>query len=291
MKNLIPQLLILMTLCLVFNNDVSAQYGTTRLGLQSGSTGDHNSFFGFQTGMNAPTGGSNTFVGSQAGKNNSTGFSNTFMGRLAGERNTIGNSNTFIGRFAGRLNTTGTTNAFVGSDSGQQNTTGSYNTFFGASTGIDNTTGEYNTFIGTYAGNANTTGIKNAYLGYSTGFSNVTGSNNVSIGYYAGYNEIGSNKLHIANTDTKSLIYGKFDTDQVAIGTTDNYIPTGFTLAVGGKMIAEEVKVRLRNAWPDYVFEKNYNKPTLEELEVSIVENGHLPNIPSAATVEAEGYL
>lgn len=59
-------------------------------------------------------------------------------------------------------------------------------------------------------------------------------------------------------------------------------------LDVNGTIHAKEVKVDLSN-WPDYVFKKDYNLNTLEEVEKYIVEKGHLPNIPSAATVEKEG--
>ena len=41
--------------------------------------------------------------------------------------------------------------------------------------------------------------------------------------------------------------------------------------------------------WPDYVFTKDYNLLPLKELEQFISENQHLPNVPSAAEVEANG--
>ncbi|CAL2106806.1 conserved exported hypothetical protein [Tenacibaculum sp. 190524A02b] len=69
----------------------------------------------------------------------------------------------------------------------------------------------------------------------------------------------------------------------VGIGTTK--IPTGYKLAVDGKIGAREIKVESR-AWPDYVFTKDYNLPTLKEVENHIKEKGHLPNIPSAKEVE-----
>ncbi len=56
-------------------------------------------------------------------------------------------------------------------------------------------------------------------------------------------------------------------------------------------MIAEEVKVRLKANWPDYVFTPEYELPSLEAVEAHISEKGHLPNIASAAEVEADGYL
>ncbi|MFY7671969.1 hypothetical protein ACOSP6_12860 [Tenacibaculum sp. MEBiC06402] len=73
----------------------------------------------------------------------------------------------------------------------------------------------------------------------------------------------------------------------VGIGTTD--IPSGFKLAVAGKMISEEVTVKLQSTWPDYVFANDYQLSTLEEVEEQITKNGHLANIPSAVEVEKNG--
>jgi hypothetical protein len=70
----------------------------------------------------------------------------------------------------------------------------------------------------------------------------------------------------------------------VGIGT-----PTPSTkLAVNGNIRAREVKVETIN-WPDYVFTKDYQLPTLQETETHIKEKGHLPGIPSAAEVKANG--
>lgn len=64
----------------------------------------------------------------------------------------------------------------------------------------------------------------------------------------------------------------------------------GYILRVGGKMICEEVKVKLQSSgWPDYVFSEKYKLPTLTELNDFIKTNKHLPNIPSAAEVEKNG--
>jgi len=72
----------------------------------------------------------------------------------------------------------------------------------------------------------------------------------------------------------------------VGIGTTDTQ---GYKLAVAGNMIAESIKVKLQGAWPDYVFTKEYQLPTLEQTERYIKENGHLQGIPSASEVKASG--
>ena len=66
-------------------------------------------------------------------------------------------------------------------------------------------------------------------------------------------------------------------------------IRRGYRLAVDGKAIMEEVKVELSGSWPDYVFSPDYNLRSLEETETFIQENHHLPEIPSAAEIEAEG--
>ncbi|SHG88683.1 hypothetical protein SAMN04488109_2330 [Chryseolinea serpens] len=63
----------------------------------------------------------------------------------------------------------------------------------------------------------------------------------------------------------------------------------GYKLAVAGKMVAEEVVVKLRANWPDYVFESNYKMPSLFELNAYIQQNKHLPEMPSAAQVEKDG--
>ncbi|TCC97703.1 hypothetical protein [Pedobacter hiemivivus] len=59
-------------------------------------------------------------------------------------------------------------------------------------------------------------------------------------------------------------------------------------LSVNGKIRAHEIKVETAN-WPDYVFTKSYQFPTLRETEAYIKEKGHLPGIPSAAEVKANG--
>ncbi|WP_190808394.1 fibronectin type III domain-containing protein [Flagellimonas sp. S3867] len=74
----------------------------------------------------------------------------------------------------------------------------------------------------------------------------------------------------------------------VAIGTTA--VPTGYKMAIDGKLITEEVKVQLSGNWPDYVFKEGYDLPTLEEIQKHIEEKGHLPNIPSAVEVMANGF-
>ncbi|MBD1261605.1 hypothetical protein HZY62_13455 [Maribacter polysiphoniae] len=60
-------------------------------------------------------------------------------------------------------------------------------------------------------------------------------------------------------------------------------------LTVKGKIHAEEIKVDLSVPAPDYVFKDDYNLRSLEETQIYIKENGHLPNIPTAKEMEENG--
>lgn len=227
-------------------------------------------------GLNAGTSGSyNNYFGNQAGEND-TGTRNNFFGWSSGRDNS-GERNAFFGHSAGRFNN------------------GERNVFIGYASGYNNNLGKRNVFLGTYSGLENTNGSWNTYIGYEAGLNNLTGSLNVFIGHNAGKNETTSNKLYIDNSGTtEPLIYGDFSSDfvtfngNVGIGTSlfdDN--GDLYKLSVDGKIRATAVKVY--TGWADYVFEADYVLPTLEEVELYIQEHGHLRDIPSAEEVEASG--
>ena len=65
--------------------------------------------------------------------------------------------------------------------------------------------------------------------------------------------------------------------------------PVGCKLAVDGKIMAEEIEVKMSEGWPDYVFEKTYKFMSLEELDSYIKKNKHLPNIPTSEEVMING--
>jgi hypothetical protein len=60
-------------------------------------------------------------------------------------------------------------------------------------------------------------------------------------------------------------------------------------LAVKGTIHAQEVKVDLSVPGPDYVFEPTYNLKPLTEIETYIKANKHLPEVPAAKEMEANG--
>ncbi|MDB5274667.1 MAG: hypothetical protein JWO58_3034 [Chitinophagaceae bacterium] len=80
-------------------------------------------------------------------------------------------------------------------------------------------------------------------------------------------------------------------TQYVAIGFTPGAytVPSGYSLAVKGNIIAEGLLVKLVGSWPDFVFDKNYKLMPLNNLETYIAANKHLPEIPSASEMEKEG--
>ena len=94
----------------------------------------------------------------------------------------------------------------------------------------------------------------------------------------------------------------RFGVEQVALNTEgNNYINGGnlgigttnpdMKLTVNGNIHAKEVKIDLNIPAPDYVFKKNYDLRTIEELEDFIEKNSHLPEIPSAKEFEQNGVM
>ena len=72
----------------------------------------------------------------------------------------------------------------------------------------------------------------------------------------------------------------------MGIGTTN----PSEKLEVAGTVYSQEVKVEVAaGAGPDYVFEPEYQLRTLEETETYIIANKHLPEVPSAKEMEANG--
>jgi len=83
---------------------------------------------------------------------------------------------------------------------------------------------------------------------------------------------------------TKKEVMRILSGGNVGIGTVN---PTE-KLSVNGKIRSHEIKVETAN-WPDYVFAKDYKLPSLQEIEQHIKDDGHLPGIPSAEEVKANG--
>ncbi|WP_316810303.1 hypothetical protein [Pedobacter heparinus] len=87
-----------------------------------------------------------------------------------------------------------------------------------------------------------------------------------------------------ANTTIESVEMSLTSSGYLGIGT----LSPQERLSVNGNIRAREIKVETAN-WPDYVFTKDYKLPTLQQTEQHIKDKGHLPGIPSAAEVKANG--
>lgn len=107
------------------------------------------------------------------------------------------------------------------------------------------------------------------------------GSSNISMA-----DKSGNQALIISENDNTSTIEMIKPESYIGIGTTA-WNSEGYKLSVNGGIRANRVKVY--TDWADYVFEPEYNLPTLEEVEQHIKDKGHLIDIPSAATVEKDG--
>ncbi len=112
-------------------------------------------------------------------------------------------------------------------------------------------------------------------IGVNIGFSELFGENIFGIGCRNTNN--GGDKWSTFTINTGS--------ENVGIGTSN----PDSKLTVKGKIHAEEVKIDLSVPAPDYVFTKEYELLTLNEVQQHIAEKGHLPNIPSAKELETHG--
>ncbi len=59
---------------------------------------------------------------------------------------------------------------------------------------------------------------------------------------------------------------------------------TSFQVMGDGRVFARELEITVKD-FPDYVFEPEYPLMPLDSLQQYIVANGHLPNIPSAISI------
>ncbi|PQJ80301.1 hypothetical protein [Polaribacter porphyrae] len=111
----------------------------------------------------------------------------------------------------------------------------------------------------------------------------TSGSNQLILGQAARWNGLG---VYSGAADYTMYMD---NAGNVGVGTTT----TGsHKLAVEGSIGAREIKVTAEGTpWSDFVFYKDYNLPTLEEVEKHIKEKGHLKDIPSAKEVEKNGIF
>lgn len=98
-----------------------------------------------------------------------------------------------------------------------------------------------------------------------------------------------NNEIMARDNGAATTLHLNADGGTVAIGAKGFANFGDAALAVNGRILSQEVKVELAGSWPDYVFDEDYQLMPLDELEQSIRQNKHLPDVPSAQEVEASG--
>ncbi len=111
--------------------------------------------------------------------------------------------------------------------------------------------------------------------------------------FYSGRNGTGIARPMLFYTDpgAGAVERLRINTDgSVGIGIPPSY-PTGYKLYVTEGILTEKVKVAVKTSayWSDFVFDENYKLISLQELDVFIKKNKHLPNIPTAEEVIKDG--
>ena len=99
-----------------------------------------------------------------------------------------------------------------------------------------------------------------------------------------GFSAYANSNLYLKTNGTTRLTILKAN-GNVGIGTTT---PGIYKLAVEGEIGAREVNVTL-DSWSDFVFDKDYELRSLQELETYISLNKHLPDIPVESEIRNKG--
>lgn len=122
---------------------------------------------------------------------------------------------------------------------------------------------------------------KGSYINYAAGtFALLKGNinrinDNTIISAFIGVDRIRNDYTWAGYFDGRGYF-----SDKVVIGTT---VPEG-ELTVNGKIACEEIEVK--NVGADYVFGESYKLKTLEEVDLFIKTNGHLPGMEPASETE-----
>lgn len=121
----------------------------------------------------------------------------------------------------------------------------------------------------------NSTGIWNPKDGHIVRFTNSRDQDRPNLNYF-------KNRVYIGTVDDPG--HTPFAQNQ-----TPPYEESDlYKLAVNGSILCKEIVVDAHATWPDYVFDEDYQLLPLDELEAFIIENNHLPEIPSEKVIEKQ---
>ncbi len=288
---------------------------------KSNVSGNDNLFLGNGSGYFNEGGNENIFLGRQAGDNNLDGFSNIAIGSRAGSQNNDGNHNIAIGElalgdpvnspvaiinnialgFRAGEDATGNSNIIIGNESGQS-VAGSNNVLLGNDIV---SYGSNNTFLGSGTSALLSSPNGATAIGYGA---TISQNNSIILGEASNTLVkvgIGTTspdmKLHIegegfdllkvtSNGNNAFRVLGNRDVivdHELLINTTTG--KPGYEVSVNGQIACEEVLVQASEAWPDYVFAEDYSLMDFKALRTYLQQNQHMPGIPSAKEVAANG--
>lgn len=298
-----------------------ATSGSRNVGIGNGTlynnTGNFNAALGYDAGRFS-TGAANVFIGTSTGQNN-TGDYGIIIGTNAGQVNK-GNANVFIGNNTAQTHELGDYNTFVGSYATSTNINVQRATAIGAFASANvndaivlgygpskigigtsspssrlhvvctNTPGENVRFEGLPADGVGGLATQFVVIDPATGnLYRYSGAAPARIGAPEG-----TTSLPTSFTENWTLkndfLYNK-NKKGIIIGEGISSLPKGYGMYVTDGILTEKVKVAIKNSsdWADYVFNKDYKKMTLTEVEKFIKVNNHLPNMLSATEMVSEG--
>jgi hypothetical protein len=97
-----------------------------------------------------------------------------------------------------------------------------------------------------------------------------------------------------AASPATNLRFDAGSTGRMFISGTSGFVGIGTTspdqlLTVKGTIHAKEVRIDLTVPGPDYVFELDYKLPSIDQVRNYIIQNKHLPEVPSAEEMKKNG--
>jgi len=279
------------------------------------TTGSNNTSLGYYAGYNNQTGSRNVFIGSQAGYSetgsdklyidNSSTSTPLIYGDFATNDITINGGlaikdGTQQAGYVLTSDANGNATWQAGGGSGGSDsdwTVSGSNMFSGVSgnVGIGNSSPAYKLDIKRNFRIDSESNPGRHYRVESTSRQNIYATNDM-VTTTGGNQEyrVGSNRsFMIANNSSQKFFWAHGGSQKVSVGTVNTPTNVGgadisdYKLFVSGGILTEAVRVRV--GWADYVFHEDYDLKPLNEVEEFIQEKGHLPNVPSATTVETQG--
>ena len=284
----------------------------------------NSTFIGARAGRDVQEGFGEVLVGNSAGGAINSGNRNTFLGGWVGNAVTHSQTATVLGfqnaYFADSLtNSTLVGNQILYGNSGSPDETATNSVAVGANIlrGSSATMNE-SVLIGNevkrnvapsdgdviigYEAGTNSSGTQNTFLGYKTNDGVSTGSHNIVIGHDIDLPDANAdNQLNIGNLIFATGVDGSGSTisnGNVGIGTTapsERLHVAGNILATGNVSVDGDFV----DNTPDYVFEtyfdgvsnfnEDYKMMSLEEMEIFLAKNKHLPGLQSRANIKETG--